>query len=159
MRPGTSVRMMAARSSCRCARKSAICASVMRAQSCRTIAVSIIERAWNTWRASSTLGSATCAPRAGSSVTSLLPLNWFSACRTRVRETSKMSASFCSPSFVPGISRRSMIASVIAATMRSVLVAAASAFAGTAARRAGGVVRMTFRLAFMSGSKQGRAGS
>ncbi len=78
-------------------------------------------RTSNTSRASLALGSATRAPRAGSSVTSRSRLNWFSACRTMVRETLKMSAIFCSASLVPGISRRSTMAAVIESTTRCVL--------------------------------------
>jgi hypothetical protein len=55
-------------------------------------------------RASSTVGAATKAPRAGSRRTSLFCASWNSACRTSVRETPKWSASFCSASLVPGCS-------------------------------------------------------
>ena len=47
-----------------------------------------------------------------------------------MRETWKMSPSFCSDSFVPGINRRSMMALVMDSTMRSVAPDAAGA-AGT----------------------------
>ena len=78
-------------------------------------------RTSNTWRASSTLGSATRAPRAGSRVTSLSRLSWCIAWRTRVRETLKTSAIFCSASLVPGIRRRSTMAAVIDSAMRCVM--------------------------------------
>ena len=87
------------------------------------------------------LGIATKAPRAGSSVTSRSRLSWFSACRTMVRETLKMSAIFCSTSLVPGIRRRSTIASVIDSTMRSVgpfAVAGAGPGAGNELQRCRG---------------------
>jgi hypothetical protein len=65
-------------------------------------------------------GRATKAPRAGSSVTRWSRLSWFSAWRTSVRLTLKMSAICCSASLVPGISRRSTMAVVMASTMRCV---------------------------------------
>jgi hypothetical protein len=67
----------------------------MRVHSSRTIDASIILRTSNTWRASSTLGWATKAPRAGSSVTRRSRESWFSAWRTSVRDTLKMSAICC----------------------------------------------------------------
>jgi hypothetical protein len=95
------------------------------------MAASIILRTSNTWRASSTLGRATKAPRAGSSVTTWSRLSWLSAWRTRVRLTLKMSAMDCSASLVPGISRRSTMAAVMASTMRWVLPGAAPPAART----------------------------
>ena len=77
-------------------------------------------RTSKTWCASSTLGLATKAPRAGSSVTSRSRLSWLSAWRTSVRDTPKMSAICCSASLVPGISRRSTMAVVMESTMRCV---------------------------------------
>ena len=49
-----------------------------------------------------------------------------------VRETLKMSAIGCSASLVPGISRRSTIAAVIASAMRRVMVAPGSALSPSA---------------------------
>ena len=119
VRPETSVRCTAACSSRRWARSSAICAGAeLRRWPRGSSPPRACCRTSNTWRASSTLGSATRAPRAGSRVTSLSRLSWFRAWRTRVRETLKMSAIFCSASLVPGIRRRSTIAVVIESAMR-----------------------------------------
>jgi hypothetical protein len=110
--------------------------AVMTAHSCRTMLPSTSLRTSNTWRASSTLGWATKAPRAGSSVTRWSRLSWFSAWRTSVRLTLKMSAICCSASLVPGIRRRSTMAVVMDSTMRSVAVSGAgSAGDGTAVAR------------------------
>ena len=61
-----------------------IWASVTLAQSWRTIAASSMTRTWNTWRASSMLGVATKAPRAGSSLIRWSRESWLSAWRTMV---------------------------------------------------------------------------
>ena len=137
------------------ARSSAICASVMRAQSCRTIAASSIARTSNTWRASSTLGLATKAPRAGSSVTRRSRLSWLSAWRTSVRETLKMSAIFCSASLVPGISRRSTMARGDRLDDAPVVLAAGRRRGRTGAPSGAAAVR---RVAVRSGHGFGRSG-
>ena len=90
-------------------------------------------RTSKTWRASSTLGVAMKAPRAGSSVTRRSRLRRLSACRTTVRDTENTSAICCSTNLVPGISRRSTMASVIASAIWSVVLAEAAPSGGRAA--------------------------
>ena len=63
------------------------------------------------------VGAATNAPRAGSSVMRRFCESWNKACLTRVRDTPKWSASFCSASLEPGCSRCSTIARVSDSTI------------------------------------------
>src|SRR5664280_170596 len=126
-----SVRRTAACSAFRWARSSLTWPGESSAAARRINAPSSMRRTSKTWRASSTLGRATRAPRPGSRVTSWSRLSWLSAWRTSVRETLKMSAIFCSASLVPGMRRRSTMAETIESAMRRVM----SLAAGSALRR------------------------
>ena len=83
----------------------------------RIIADSSMCRTSNTWRASSMLGSATCAARQLER-DQLVAAELVDALARQGAWTLKMSAIFCSASLVPGIRRRSTMAEVIDSTMR-----------------------------------------
>ncbi len=117
----TSLPSMAFFSAATCCRSARILAGVLWAMKARTISASSMRRTAKTWRASSTEGVATKAPRAGSSRIRRFCDSWNSAWRTRVRETPKWSANFCSASLVPGRRRCSTMARVRLSTMKLVV--------------------------------------
>jgi hypothetical protein len=100
------------------------------AQSRSTRRPSMVDRAKNTSRASSIDGSATKAPRFGTSVTSPSRSSAASAARTRARLTAKISESCSSFRRMPGRSR----CSAIAVQIRSWIVSAGEACSGFGAR-------------------------